>query len=101
GIRDDLVTGVQTCALPISVTPVAAEVYQSDRICPASRSINEPAKSMPAPTSTIGRTPKRSMVLPLTIEPTGQPTLMAPTTRPASDRKSGVEGKRGGAGGGW
>src|SRR5207244_6965954 len=59
GIRDDLVTGVQTCALPISATELAAAAT-SDTAAPAS------AASPPAPAELAPETkyPKLAIITP-------------------------------------
>src|SRR5947208_12475689 len=54
GIRDDLVTGVQTCALPISRTAVAAGT------APAQRGVAAPARDRPAG----GRAARSSLSVP-------------------------------------
>src|SRR5256886_7310315 len=84
GIRDLTVTGVQTCALPITPGPRAAPSRW---------------RRSPAPTCSC-RTPARPASRPPASRPGSAPRCRPwPGPRSARERKSGVEGKSGDLGG--
>src|SRR4051794_41727204 len=94
GIRDGRVTGVQTCALPISALAQPrrlVQIWSSRRGWASAASMRRSASSQLAgsgasETSSLRRTPASSRSI-------------TSANAPSGERESGVEGKRGGIGG--
>src|SRR5258708_14164270 len=54
GIRDDLVTGVQTCALPILITPVTFSAAESEKAVNVTGVIKDILKNVFYPGRSVG-----------------------------------------------
>src|SRR5690606_39407017 len=93
-IADFHVTGVQTCALPISPSPAAP---RSSPTCAARRSAASTAPSAPWACPATTRSPSRRA--PTSSVSAGRSSATCPAKRETvRDRESGVEGHGGGGG---
>src|SRR5690606_39278890 len=94
GIRDFHVTGVQTCALPISA---ARHLHAQERTDPGTRPDSRPTSPL-RPASGSPHPPDHTVSTAPPSRPTTPPRdaiASPPTTSPTQDRKSVVQGQRG------
>src|SRR5205823_12204684 len=94
GIRDKLVTGVQTCALPISPAPAAGEAGRSKATQQSPEALQYGAKSAPAPPG-AGSQGAAAPTAPKVMADAGR-TEVPPAAR-SEERRVGKEGRSRGA----
>src|SRR6266496_4170332 len=81
GIRDLYVTGVQTCALPISLSPSSSSALPPSCTTPAWVTCSRPPRTRRQPTGTRARPPLSAPPARQRPRPLGRPTRRAATPR--------------------